>query len=346
MDEGTADKIGAIQGGGLMFPIGIHGRALALATVILIALSAPPALASGAGGTHHSAAQAGVRVHLGRTVWFHKMTVTIPDRPIAITGVVHPYVPRQWVSVRMVQGSRVLRERVVRLRRRSARTGYFALHLHSPVTGWVRIEVSHTATSKMKSFVGLREVNVLDDHVQFGSSGPFVKLLQSRLEALHFYLPATGTYDSGTGLAVDAYHRLLGWGTSQSMDARTITYLLDGRGAYPVRFPQQGRHAEADLSHQLLALIDGSHVQAIFPISSGKPSTPTIQGSYRVYYRSPGYNSEGMYYSDYFIRGYAIHGYNPAPDYPASHGCLRLPIVDAIWVYNWLALGDWVDVYP
>ena len=39
------------------------------------------------------------------------------------------------------------------------------------------------------------------------------------------------------------------------------------------------------------------------------------------------------------------HGYDPAPDYPASHGCMRLPISDAITVFNWLALGDWVDVY-
>jgi lipoprotein-anchoring transpeptidase ErfK/SrfK len=52
-----------------------------------------------------------------------------------------------------------------------------------------------------------------------------------------------------------------------------------------------------------------------------------------------------MYYSNFFISGYAIHGYNPAPDYPASHGCMRLPIGDATSVYGWLAMGDWVDVY-
>ena len=52
-----------------------------------------------------------------------------------------------------------------------------------------------------------------------------------------------------------------------------------------------------------------------------------------------------MYDSNFFIRGYAIHGYNPAPDYPASHGCMRLPIVDAPSVYGSLRMGDWVDVY-
>jgi lipoprotein-anchoring transpeptidase ErfK/SrfK len=172
-----------------------------------------------------------------------------------------------------------------------------------------------------------------------------VDLIQQRLAALHFYIPQTGVYDEGTRLAIDAYHRLLRRGTSQNLDGLTVSYLLDGFGEFHVRFPHHSRHAEGNLSLQLLALIDGSTVRDIFPISSGKPSTPTIRGSYRIYSRVPGYLPDGMYYSNFFIRGYAIHGYNPAPDYPASHGCMRLPIVDAVPVFDWLALGDWVDVY-
>jgi lipoprotein-anchoring transpeptidase ErfK/SrfK len=95
----------------------------------------------------------------------------------------------------------------------------------------------------------------------------------------------------------------------------------------------------------VLALIYGSTVYRIYPISSGKPSTPTILGRFRVYLRVPGYLPDGMYYSDFFHGGYAIHGYDPAPDYPASHGCMRLPVVDAISVFNWLNYGDVVDVY-
>ena len=153
-----------------------------------------------------------------------------------------------------------------------------------------------------------------------------MQLIQQRLAALHFYIPQTGVYDSGTGLALDAYHRLLGWGTSQTLDGATISALLNGEGAFQVRFPSQGRHAEGNLAKQLLALTDGSQVQLIFPISSGKPSTPTVLGNFQIYRRTPGYLPDGMYYSSFFIGGYAIHGYNPAPDYPASHGCMRLPI--------------------
>ena len=62
---------------------------------------------------------------------------------------------------------------------------------------------------------------------------------------------------------------------------------------------------------------------AIYPVSTGKPSTPTVTGHYHFYLRSPGYNSEGMYYSFYWYRGYAVHGYAEVPNYPASHGCVR-----------------------
>jgi hypothetical protein len=43
----------------------------------------------------------------------------------------------------------------------------------------------------------------------------------------------------------------------------------------------------------------------------------------RVYSKQPGYNAIGMYYSLYFLRGFAIHEYSPVPPYPASHGCVR-----------------------
>ena len=41
-----------------------------------------------------------------------------------------------------------------------------------------------------------------------------------------------------------------------------------------------------------------------------------------------------MVHSSYFIRGYAIHGYPSVPNYPASHGCLRVPIPNALQIFN------------
>ena len=49
--------------------------------------------------------------------------------------------------------------------------------------------------------------------------------------------------------------------------------------------------------------------------------------------------------SSYFIGGYAIHGYVSVPTFPASHGCVRVPIPNARSIYDWLRIGDRVDVY-
>jgi hypothetical protein len=230
-------------------------------------------------------------------------------------------------------------------RSQNGRNGYFNEALVAGRAGNVLVQVTHAKTTAMKAFGALRRYQVLAENVGFGSTGPFVQLIQSRLRALHFYLIESGVYDSFTGLAIDAYHRLLGFGTGQNLDATTIRYLLNGWGAFHVRFPNQGRHAEGDLADQVLALINGSQVYALYPISSGKPSTPTVLGDFHVYSKVPGYLPDGMFFSNFFTGGYAIHGYNPAPDYPASHGCMRLPIQDAISVYNWLQIGNGVDTY-
>jgi len=272
--------------------------------------------------------------------------VTIPHRKVHVEGTVRPFVRRQHVTMSVYLGKQLLHTYRVRIRYAGdGKYGRVSYPIQIPDAGNVRIVVKHDGTPQLASFAAKDSFETLNPQAGFGSRGDFVRLIQQRLVALHLYLPQTGVYDSGTGLAIDAYHRLLHWGTSQTLDQRTVNALLDGQGSFKVRDPGAGRHAEGNLTDQLLALANGSHVYWIFPISSGKPSTPTITGHFHVYSRVPGYLPDGMYYSDFFYGGYAIHGYNPAPDYPASHGCMRLPIVDAIAAFNWLAIGDVVDSY-
>lgn len=272
--------------------------------------------------------------------------VTVPGRTTHIEGVVRPYVAGQTVLVKAFIGHKQFKTDRLRIRLApGGKYGRFTEVLKSPSAGQVTVQVGHTRTATLGGLLARRSFAALDEHAGFGSRGPFVELIQQRLAALHFWIPQTGVYDSGTGLAIDAYHRLLHWGTYQTLDGRTISYLLDGFGEFKLKFPSHGRHAEGNLSLQLLALADGSHVERIYPISSGKPSTPTILGDFHVYSKVPGYLPDGMYFSNFFIRGYAIHGFNPAPDFPASHGCMRVPIQDATSIYDWLSIGNWVDVY-
>jgi hypothetical protein len=315
----------------------------ALAAALISApIAAPEALAA----APDPAPAGSARLYLPDAFFVHGQAVTVPRRVFHVVGITRPYVANQPLTIQVRLGRRLIKsEKVVPAPSRNHSYGHFRVAVGSRASGGLVVTATHQATPELGAFRAQRGLAVLAARAGPGSTGRFVQLIQQRLAALHFYIPQTGVYDAGTGWAIDAYHRLLHWGTSPRLDGRTISFLLDGFGSFHVRFPHHGRHAEGNLSRQLLALIDGSHVHAIYPISSGKPSTPTILGDYHVYSKVPGYLPDGMYYSNFFIRGYAIHGYNPAPDYPASHGCMRLPISDATSVYGWLAIGDWVDVY-
>ncbi len=146
--------------------------------------------------------------------------------------------------------------------------------------------------------------------------------------------------------AVLAFRKVAGLARTTAADSGLFKAVLAGKGTFRVRHPEHGKHVEADLSRQVVALIRGSRVERIYPASSGKPSTPTIQGSFRVYSKLPGFNAKAMYYSNFFIRGFAIHGYASVPVFAASHGCLRIPNPDAVSVFRWIKIGDIVDVYP
>jgi acryloyl-coenzyme A reductase len=45
------------------------------------------------------------------------------------------------------------------------------------------------------------------------------------------------------------------------------------------------------------------------------------------------------------VGGYAIHGYPSVPLYPASHGCIRVPIPQAAGIDRAISLGDTIYVY-
>ena len=91
---------------------------------------------------------------------------------------------------------------------------------------------------------------------------------------------------------------------------------------------------------------DGNKVERIYHTSSGAPGDaddPRALPASTL--AQPGYNAKEMYCSKYFIRGYAIHGYKSVPVFNACHGCLRVPLADAVSIYNWIQIGDRIDVY-
>jgi L,D-transpeptidase-like protein len=177
--------------------------------------------------------------------------------------------------------------------------------------------------------------------------GPISRLYNESLIRQGYYIGrnASSRFTLGTHLATAAFRKVNGMARNMSYKPVIFRKLLMGRGAFQPRY-HTGHHVEVDISRQVMALINGDDVVATFHVSTGKPSTPTVRGTYHFYMKQPGYNSHGMYYSVYFIRGYATHGYNPVPMHEAaSHGCVRNPIPFSVYIYNWINLGDAIHVY-
>jgi lipoprotein-anchoring transpeptidase ErfK/SrfK len=178
-----------------------------------------------------------------------------------------------------------------------------------------------------------------------GASGARVHILQRKLAAMGYAVPKSGRYDDATARAVLAYRKVNRMSRITSANWTVMSRVFRGKGAYKLKYPNAGKHVEADLSRQVLVLAQNGKPYRVYHTSSGTSATPTVRGSYRFYRKSPGSNSLGMYYSSYFIRGYAIHGYKSVPTHPASHGCLRVPMPNAVAIYNWIDMGDRIFVY-
>jgi hypothetical protein len=177
--------------------------------------------------------------------------------------------------------------------------------------------------------------------------GPVTRLYNDSLVHEGYYIGrhASSRFTLGSRLGTLAFRKVNNMARNYSYKPSIFRKLLMGHGAFRPRY-HSGHHVEVDISRQVMALVNGDNVVATFHVSTGKPSTPTVRGTYHFYRKDPGYNSEGMYYSVYFIRGYATHGYNPVPMHEAaSHGCVRNPIPFSVYIYNWINLGDAIHVY-
>jgi hypothetical protein len=278
---------------------------------------------------------------------FGKPAFVVAGSRMVVRGIVIPYVAGQKVKVSFYRDGRKVGVQTVSVLPVGNGAGQFHLGYSSSNEGLVTVRAAHYATPEQAAFAGRSEnVRFASPDLSQGDGGPSVRLLQSELNALHFVVPLNGSFDEATGRAVIAYRKMTGLARVSSTNLTVFKKLQERAGTFHVRYPHDGRHVEGDLTRQVLAEIEpGGHVRALYTMSSGKPSTPTVIGRFRVYNRTPGTNSEGMVDSSYFIRGYAIHGYAEVPTYAASHGCLRVPVPNALAIYDWVQYGMPIDVY-
>lgn len=114
-----------------------------------------------------------------------------------------------------------------------------------------------------------------------------------------------------------------------------------------------GRSIVIDLGDQRLYAYEGGSLVQNFVISSGKQSTPTPVGQFKIYNRlisqdmsGPGYYAPGVPWVQYFVGEYALHGtyWHDSFGLPVSHGCVNMRTPDAQWLFYWAQQGTPVSV--
>ena len=106
--------------------------------------------------------------------------------------------------------------------------------------------------------------------------------------------------------------------------------------ATPVRAAEDNKSSEplqivVSLNEQKLNIFRGEEVIASSKVSSGKPGHSTPTGIFSIlhkkkFHRSNIYSGAPMPWMQRLTwTGIALHESNSVPNYPASHGCVRLP---------------------
>lgn len=113
------------------------------------------------------------------------------------------------------------------------------------------------------------------------------------------------------------------------------------------------RRIEVDLSDQTLTAYQGDVVVMHTSVSTGRPATPTVLGSYNIRtklpsqrMRGPGYDLPNVPSVMYFFAGYAIHGayWHNNFGQTMSHGCVNMRLDEAAALYDWADIGTEVYV--
>ncbi|WP_051266780.1 L,D-transpeptidase family protein [Nakamurella lactea] len=185
--------------------------------------------------------------------------------------------------------------------------------------------------------------------------------MQQKLNDLGYWNgEADGTYGELTSQAVMAYQKAAG--IAADGVAGPDTQRAMAKGIRPAVRTTSGDAIEVDLQAQLVKVVLDGRLKYVFNTSTGsgetylqkgesEPQVATTPTGKFVIERS----INGMRVAKlgklwrprYFYEGYALHGASYVPNYPASHGCVRLAnqVIDFVWAQDLAPIGRTVWVY-
>jgi len=177
-----------------------------------------------------------------------------------------------------------------------------------------------------------------------------VRAAQERLAELGYLLPRDVDGQAGltTQSAVLAFQKWEGLQRDGVLGPQTIKRLQVAERPTPLTRSSSGKRAEVILDRQVALAIDGNEVVRVIHVSTGKSTTPTPSGDYKVYAKYAKWWSvpfrEWLLWAVPFNGGIAFHEFAEVPAYAASHGCVRNTHATSKWMFDFSSVGMPVKV--
>ncbi|HEX2050722.1 MAG TPA: L,D-transpeptidase family protein [Actinomycetota bacterium] len=260
---------------------------------------------------------------------------------VRVNGYVRPARPGESVTVQLLRWGDPVSKKRVRLNRKSWYSTKFLVRK----PGGYRARVTFDAPDLVarRDATALRETPL--PSLGPGAHNVYVRLLETRLVALNYHLQGVNSrYDVRTADAIRAFNKVQRRPRLGTVGESTWRALADPRRPH-ARDRSAGFHVEVDQTKQVLYTVVDGKITNVLHVSTGKPSTPTYDGVYRFFRKLAGYSPHRLYYPSYFHEGRAIHGWPSVPTYNASHGCVRVPMWAATWIYGKVDVGDEIRIY-
>lgn len=176
--------------------------------------------------------------------------------------------------------------------------------------------------------------------------------------------PIDGIYGPQTARGLCAFRSISGSSVHRgNVDASTMKSLRSYNAKYNSlsRMPAPSNRGHdtylvINETCQTMTYVEHNRYVRVMAVSTGKKGYDTPNGTYRLGYTERGWSCSTIYpescrkqaagtfasTSDYgnmynkrrLKGGYFVHGSTSVPTYPASHGCVRVTVTDADWMYS------------
>ena len=215
-----------------------------------------------------------------------------------------------------------------------------------------------TTTSSSSSTTTTEAPTTSTTEVAADVSLPAVLTLQERLAELGYDVGTPdGKWGARTTYSLMAFQKVEGLTVDGQDGPQTQAALAEASPPGPMLPGGSPTRIEIDVARQVLFHWVGGSLARILPVSTGNNEhycvdgecsvAVTPGGSFRIGRKAAGLEVAPLgelWWPMYFNGGIAIHGSPSVPAYPASHGCIRIPMYAAPTFYDEVPAGTRVHV--